>query len=380
MASDFIAISELRSSDRQRGLLAIQSADAAVLEHAGRGRISLERCREQVDKWQCKGVKVATDLLIGLPGESADSQLASLAAAFNMGFDNIGIYNIRLLPGSDYETDAFRSKYQVRTKFRPIFGAYGTYAGRRVLEVEESVRATRDMSEDELNGFKVLHWLVYFVWNLGFFKPLLKYAREHGVNPAFVLHDVTKTENAILKKLFEELETNSFDEWFVSEKRMLAHFEDSENFNRLVSEFAKLNFLYVARVFDSVEHRQALAEELERCVEDGLALQGAKKERELRFLVNLSSDLVCQGLLDGEFSKRFSCPRSLLPALGLEAAEVSDGFGDVELEVWRSKESVDFAMYHLRDKQKADVSLVNVVRFLEIGGLGVLSNKVRVVG
>ena len=70
-----------------------------------------------------------------------------------MGFDMISPYNIRMLPGSSYDREKSRKLYGVQTKFRPTFGAYGIYDGKRVFEIEESIRATADMTEDELDSF-----------------------------------------------------------------------------------------------------------------------------------------------------------------------------------------------------------------------------------
>ena len=171
------------------GLIAIQSADPMVLQNSGRGQVDFNNIKEQINYYKKNNLDVATDILIGLPGESAASHLKTLAASFDMGFDVIDSINIRLLPGSIYESDKYREKYGVKTKYRPIFGAYGIYNNKRIFEIEESVRATKDMTEQELNGFKVLHWLIYFTWNTGIFKPILRLAQEQGVNQAIILHN-----------------------------------------------------------------------------------------------------------------------------------------------------------------------------------------------
>jgi radical SAM superfamily enzyme YgiQ (UPF0313 family) len=150
-----IRISDILGADSAN--YAIQSSDPIVLANSGRGSISVKNIRKQLTYAKHKGIEVSTDILIGLPGETAQSHLQSLATAFDFGFDFISPYNIRLLPGSEYETEEYRKKYGVITKFRPIFGSYGIYDKKIVIEVEESVRATTQMNESGLNDFKVHH-------------------------------------------------------------------------------------------------------------------------------------------------------------------------------------------------------------------------------
>lgn len=194
---------------------------------------------------------MSTDMLVGLPGETAHSHLKSLAAAFDFGFDLISPYNIRLLPGSNYETDEYRKKYGVVTKYRPIFGSYGVYDGKIVVEVEESVRATAHMSESELNDFKVHHWLIYFAWNMGFYKPLLRLGLRHGVNPAIVFDEISRTSNSLLKQTFNMMKEQSMDEWFDSPRDMISFYEQPNEYQTLLESFTKLNFLYIAQVYQN---------------------------------------------------------------------------------------------------------------------------------
>ncbi|KPA09266.1 Radical SAM superfamily protein, partial [Candidatus Magnetomorum sp. HK-1] len=100
-------------------LIAIQSADKNVLEKAGRENINMDHIEEHLKYYHKQNVEVKTDILIGLPGENTKSHLFTLRKAFELGFDYLDVMNIRMLPGTKYESDDYREKYKVITKYRP---------------------------------------------------------------------------------------------------------------------------------------------------------------------------------------------------------------------------------------------------------------------
>jgi len=360
--------------DSKRGYIAIQSADPVVLQNSGRGQGNFSYYTEQIDFYKNKNLDVFTDILIGLPGESAQSHLNTLMSAFDMGFDSIHSLNIRMLPGSKYETDEYRKKYEVKTKYRPILGAYGIFDKQIVFEIEESVRATKDMTEKQLNGFKLLHWLIYFVWNMGYFKPVLKLGQMHGVNPGRVLLAVTQSKNPILREFFDRMRTESIDEWFDTPQEMIQFYKVRENFDSLVKNFRKLNFLYLALAYQDTMITGALREEILEILRS--ELEGEAK-KSLNKLADLSDKIICKELLEGEFITRASYPSSIVSTvisnLSLENA------GNVELEISRPKKHVDFSHYHLIRNGKKDLSLANISLFFENGGMDTLKNELRII-
>ena len=249
-----ISISEILKE--KKGYIAIQSTDLSVLEKSGRGNIKFESLKQRILDYKKKSIPTVTDILIGLAGETAKSHLNTLYDAFDLGFDEINSYNIRLLAGTDYESNKQRELYEVKARFRLIFGSYGYYDNKLVFEIEESVRATKDMSEDELESFKILHWLIYFCWNQGFFKPLLRYASsELNVNPLDILLGLKKTTDHQLKNLFASMTRESVSEWFDTKEQVIEHY--SKNINEL-KEFKKLNVWWIAKLYQDKNLLKAL--------------------------------------------------------------------------------------------------------------------------
>ena len=360
----------------KEGYVAIQSADPVVLEKSGRGFIRIDDMKKTIQHYKDSQKEVSTDILIGLPGESYDSHLQSLMAAFEIGFDYLMTCNIRLLPGTSYESKEFREKYQVKTKYRPIFGAYGRYDNQLVFELEESVRSTIDMSEQELNDFKILHWLIYFAWNGGLYTPLLKVGQKYGLNPAAILDKVAHSENPLLKSTFNSMREQSMKEWFKTPEEMVHFYEQQDHFEELVNNFAKLNFLWIGVFYQNKELIQALELELIKIMEEELKTKGTYDKKIINQAIALTSEMICKDPLEGESCRTIECSGEVLSVILNDTGLASQP--SVTVEVYRPKESVSFCYSYLNPGGKIDLSLKNLSRFFEMKGLRHLKNKVRV--
>jgi len=359
----------------KEGYIALQSTDPEVLKKSGRAFIRLDDMKKSIKYYQDSKKEISTDLLVGLPGESAESHYNSILSAFNFGFDYIITCNIRLLPGTDYESEDFRNKYGVKTKYRPIFGAYGRYDNQSVFELEESVRSTIDMSEKELNDLKILHWLIFFTWNCGLFTPLLKVVRKWGLNPGAVLHQLACSKNVLLEETFQSMKEQSMKEWFETPEEMILFYGQKENFEELVNNFAKLNFLWMGLFYKNKELITALQNELIKVVEEELQLRNYSPDI-IGPAISLTNEMICKDPLDEESTRIIECPGEVL-SIVLNDSELVN-HPSLKVEVYRPKEYVSFCHSYLNPGGKPDLSLRNFSRFFEMKGLRMLRNKIRI--
>ncbi len=361
----------IKNSD---GYIAIQSTDPAVLDAAGRGTIRFEHLVRQVEYYREQGLEVLTDILIGLPGETAQSHLKTLEDAFDLGFGKIQPYNIRMLPGSQYESAIDRKKFGVKTKFRPIFGAYGSYAGQNVFEIEESVRATSSMSESELEDFKLLHWLIYLCWNNGLCKSILRFGKMHGLNPATALDRLRNTDKPELNALFLKMRKQSMSEWFETREEAIEYYRDPLNFETMKKNFVKLNPLWIAQVFQDPRIVSALFSELAGIIESAIGEENSRNL--LSELASIEGRMISSNLLQEAFTEEISASGEAL-ALLLDDPSLA-GQAVVKALIYRDPEEVALCNYHLNSGGKRDFSIQNLTRFVEMNG-SALRNRIRLI-
>ena len=361
----------------KKGYIAIQSADPKVLKNAGRGNIKFDHLRNQIDYYKKNNLEVATDVLIGLPGESKKSHLRTLLTAFDLGFGSILAYNIRMLKGSKYDNNEYRKQYDLRTKYRPIFGAYGVYDGQKVFEIEESIRATRDIKEEELESFKILHWLIYFLWNAKIFKPVLRFGQCHGVNPGLVLYKLSSSKHPLLLDIYTKMKAESMAEWFGSSEDMVGFYNNDKEFNDMVGNFVKLNFLWIARMLKNFDMLTTLFEELLRILKNEIVMNGECTEDSLDMLCDLVNKIIVKDLLQEAFYYSHEYKGEIISYILND--RILSKKDRVKIEIYWSKKDVDFCNYHLTSNGKRNYSLRNLARFLEIGGINMLTNRIKVV-
>ena len=369
-----IKISEVLED--KSGYIAIQSTDLSVLKKSGRGNIKFDGLKQRLLDFKHKSKETQTDILIGLAGETYESHMKTLRDSFNLGFDIIQPYNIRLLPGTDYESEEQRKLYKVGTKFRLIFGSYGVYDDELVFEIEESVRSTKDMSEEELESFKVLHWLIYFCWNIGVFKPLLKYAfKELKINPVDVFLHILKTKNINLRKLFTSMKGESLSEWFDKKEDLIRYYKNDKNRKNL-KEFKKLNVWWIAKLYSSSILLNHLYNEIVFCIES-YYIKKELNDVVLSELKNINLQLLCSGSLSkSEQGAPIPVHGKTLFYLNRDDRYIDRS--NIQIYIYRDKKSAQWWDYYLDGNSHSNVSINTFLSALENGGSSKLLNSIAV--
>ena len=356
------------------GYIAIQSTDSEVLKLSGRGRIKMNQLKKQINYYHKNSFEVSTDLLIGLPGDSVNTHMKTLKDSFDLGFGRIRTYNIRMLPGSEYENDNNRKKFNLKTKFRPIFGAYGRYNGKNIFEIEESIRATTSMKEEELENFKIIHWLIYLCWNIGFMKPVIFFYQQQNSNPVTLFNQLIHTKNSNLIKRFSKMKQESLSEWFDSKQEMIEYYEQPINFEKLVQNFVKLNSSWIAEMYISGCIFE-LFNEIVNLVEKEIDLDKNNIRNIWQELIIIVQKMICKNLLQESF-----CEKNLFMGKTLSFVFQQEELclhEKIEIELYRNESDVSFCHYHLSKNGTCDLSIQNLIRFLEAGGWRQLTYRVK---
>ena len=198
------------------------------------------------------GSTTHSDLIIPLPGESLESHYSGLRKLFDVGVDIIMNNNMRMLPGTEMNSQKTRIKFNFKTRYRLIHGDSGCYKSAdgkeiKTFELEESLRATNTMSEDEVFKLREVHFLVEFMWNFQIYSDLLKVAKKFKINQLdLIIKFLEKGKKDLnLQNFWIQFDKASKGEWFNSRKEAEEFFSKKENFENLINqEYEKLNIQF----------------------------------------------------------------------------------------------------------------------------------------
>ncbi|MDC1122008.1 cobalamin-dependent protein [Nitrospinaceae bacterium] len=244
---------------------AVQTLTPGILEVSGRKNPSNEKIREYVAKVKENRNEVYTDILLGLPGESKEQFIDSMAKVIDFGFHSASVADIRLLDGGVMNESEFREEFGIESGFRVIPSAYGEYDGIRVIEYEECIRKTMAMSTEdllELRLFNANYFLLYFI-ELG--RPILDFIQKNGLHPITLIADISKnidkTNYPVLSEHVERFTKTAADEWYESPQEVNQYYLQPEMFNKIMKEgFPKLNYEYAAELLTRPDLRSEYME------------------------------------------------------------------------------------------------------------------------
>jgi len=241
-------------------IFAMQTFNPVVLVNSGRQNLSEKKVKHFVDALTEYGLKVQTDLLVGLPGESRDSHIESVKKAFDLGFYRAQISDIRLLSGSEMEKDDYVKEWGLYTNYRVIPSAYGKYDDKNIIEYERCIRRTNHMDDNDFKLLRLFHGYIFIILNLEFGRPLFDFCKQHNFHPIDMVSMISATP-PIDKFPFLHEQTQLYhqqaeSEWFLTEKKAEKYYHKNNTIEKMFKNgFPKLNYDFGAKLFLNIDLR-----------------------------------------------------------------------------------------------------------------------------
>jgi radical SAM superfamily enzyme YgiQ (UPF0313 family) len=264
-------------SDMLMVTTSFQSMNKDVLRNIKRKNIPHEQFSKIVGFCRERGIDTYGELMLALPGETLESHFKAIRYLFDMRIDFININPLMLLEGSHLNSAEERSKYDMKTKYRPLENCYGLYERQAVIESQEMVVHTDTLNEQEYLLCRPVSWLIQMSWNLRRHEVVMKYLQSLGINPLdFVLTVIRNYQKADSKvrQIFCNFFADARSELFETREELLKFYSRPDELEKLrQGGFRKLNTHYSSRV--SLECDKEFAEyyrniALEMVKENGL--------------------------------------------------------------------------------------------------------------
>lgn len=236
-----------RLDGAMRIYMSVQSMDKEVLTNIQRANISLEKMLALAPAIKEAGLRTTSEVILGLPGETYESHLQTLRDLISAKLDAIEVYTCMLIDGSELNTPEQRNKWNFQTKFRILPRDFVKLKnGKKILEIEEVVVGSNTLSFDEYVELRLVAFSL-FVTNIGIvYDAPIKLLRENNIHPFELFHRIVtdlSSAPANIQKIFEGFKNATIDELWDSPQEIESHYQNDEEYQKLVNGEAGFNVL-----------------------------------------------------------------------------------------------------------------------------------------
>jgi hypothetical protein len=230
-----------------------QSTNKDVLDNIKRRNVSDEDFLRSQEFGNSRRIPSYGEFILMLPGETMASYLDSLRFMIKQEVDCINTNQLYLLESSEMNNAKERLKYGMRTHYRLLETAYGSYNGHVAIESEELVTETNTFSAVDCRKCRALNWLLQMGWTMKRHDLLLRLGRSLGISLVdFLLAAVNRCTSAplVIASLFEKFFCEAKNELFQTKEALVRYYSQPEQLEKLKQGgFGRMNTVYSALKF-----------------------------------------------------------------------------------------------------------------------------------
>jgi len=228
-------------------MMSVQSMDEQILQNIRRSNISVDQMLALEPAIKKVGLVTESEVILGLPGETYQTQINTLRKLLAAKLDSIQVYTCMLINGSELNTPEQRKKWNFKTKFRILPRDFTTLRnGKNVIETEEVIIGSDTLSFDEYLELRLLAFSI-FVTNIGIiYDSLLKFLRQNDIEIFDLFFQMVKqidSASPIVQKTFESFKNDTVEELWDSPEDIQAHYQEKQEYEKLLSGEAARNVM-----------------------------------------------------------------------------------------------------------------------------------------
>jgi radical SAM superfamily enzyme YgiQ (UPF0313 family) len=218
--------------------IALQTNTPDVLQNIKRKNIPFDKyVAFQRDLMLASKDNSVTELILCLPGETKETFLNTLRDVINSGVQNIAIYTMMNLKGTPMSSVETSERYKHIIRHRIVPRQFSIIDGIKIMDTEEVIVATKDMSFVDYIRLRGLSFIVTTFFSSAELSPLKRFLLEYKMDIAEWIFSISDhlSEYPELYQNYKAFLKETEDELFLSREALIAFYDNSENFEALCS-------------------------------------------------------------------------------------------------------------------------------------------------
>ncbi|MBL96639.1 MAG: hypothetical protein CMF52_02390 [Legionellales bacterium] len=203
----------------------VQSLDEDVLRNIKRSNISYESLIDVSRQVSNTQASTYSETILSLPGDSEKKHKNSVIKLMEAEFNQVRLYTLMILDGSELATDKTRSKFGLKTRFRVVPRSFGIYEfqGRqlRSVEVEEVCVENDTLPFDKYVECRRFALSVTLFYNDQIFFELTQFLNSKGLKVSdwvMFVHDKYADFPDKLAQVYDKFEHDTIEELSLSKE------------------------------------------------------------------------------------------------------------------------------------------------------------------
>ena len=242
----------------------VQSLDKNILENIKRKNISVEQILKLAESSVEIGANSYSEVILGLPGDSKETHLASVKTLIDASFNFVVLYQMMLLPGTEMSSLESVNKYNFKSKYRVIPRAFGYYqcAGETIStgDIEEIVIETNTLSFKDYIYCREITLIINIFYNDSVFyalKNLISSLNLSVYEWLLKIHSL-KDQNESFSKLINQYINETNNELWDSKDDLLEYLSNPNNVDKYISGELGSNLMYKYKARSVINYLETL--------------------------------------------------------------------------------------------------------------------------
>ena len=204
------------------------------------------------------GMLFHSGFILGLPGETYETHIRTIRDILRANIDLIYIYTLMLLDGSELNTPKERQTWNFNTKFRILPRDFVKLKnGKVVLEIEEVAIGSNTLSFDEYVELRLLALLILITQRTPSYQALFKFLKLYDLETFDLVYAMLKNTDLSsqnIQKFFNQFKQATIDELWDTEEELKKHYQDPNEYNKLLNSTVGQNLLFFFHALAISEH------------------------------------------------------------------------------------------------------------------------------
>jgi len=234
----------IKSVESLHGILSlsmsVQSLDENVLKNIRRSNISTDQMLGLMPTIKKTGLSTIAEVIVGLPGETYESNLETVRKLVKTKLDDILQYTCMILQGSEMGTPEYISKWKFQTKYQILPEDFTTLSnGKRICEFGEYVVSSKDLSFDEYLELRLIAFTLWLTNKGVLYNSLLKLLRQQKIDVAELFFQMVKRRKdapKIIQDVYENFRESTKNDMYDSPEEIFSKLQDDEFYQKLLDE------------------------------------------------------------------------------------------------------------------------------------------------